>query len=180
MANEETRLLEEVDAALAAASDLQAKLGQVARLMVPFLADWCLVDLVELDGALHRVAIVHDDPAKLALFREFQRLYPTRPGMPYGAANVVRTGAAEMAEIGDEILAASARDPKNFAMLQQLGFRSYMCVPLRAGTATLGAITFTAGESGRRYGPEDLALAEEIARRAAAAVASARRAAGAA
>ena len=49
-----------------------------------------------------------------------------------------------------------------------------MCVPLKGREAVLGAITLVTSESGRRFGAEDLSLAEELARRAATAIENAR------
>ena len=54
--------------------------------------------------------------------------------------------------------------------MRELGFQSYMGVPLVVRDQVLGVISFVAAESGRRYGPDDLALAEELARRAGIAV----------
>src|SRR5262249_14365522 len=77
-------------------------------------------------------------------------------------------------EVPDELLVASARDAEHLQTLEMLGFKSYICVPLRAHGRTLGAITLVASDSGRRYDTQDLALAEELARRAAVAIENAR------
>jgi two-component system, OmpR family, phosphate regulon sensor histidine kinase PhoR len=63
-----------------------------------------------------------------------------------------------------------ARDSKNLQLLQTIGAPSIMAVPLLARGQVIGAITFGTTESGRRFSAEDLAWAEEIARRAAVAV----------
>lgn len=59
-------------------------------------------------------------------------------------------------------------------LVQQLGITSLICVPLLARERTIGALTLIAAESGRRYGPSDLELAEALAARAALAVDNAR------
>ena len=79
-----------------------------------------------------------------------------------------------VAEITDEMLVAGARDEDHLRILRELGLKSYMCVPLRGRGGTLGAISFVAAESGRRYGPDDLRLAEDLASRAAIAIENAR------
>src|SRR5439155_17416689 len=55
-------------------------------------------------------------------------------------------------------------------LLRQLEFASYMCVPLPGRERTLGAITLVSSNPARHYGATDLLLAEELARRAAAAI----------
>src|SRR5262249_6881355 len=98
--------------------------------------------------------------------------YPADPDAPYGVPNVIRTRRPELfAEISDELLVqATAETPELLALLRELGLRSSMCVPLIARDRVLGAITFIAAESGRRYSEHDLAIAMDLARRAATAV----------
>src|SRR5262249_36813813 len=92
-----------------------------------------------------------------------------------GPLAVVRTGRSELvAEISEAMIQAAARDEEHLRLLRQLGLRSYLCVPLAAQGRTLGALTFVTSESGRRYGPADLAVAEALAGRAAIARVNAR------
>src|SRR5207253_2808251 len=71
-------------------------------------------------------------------------------------------------------LAAEARDPGHLELLRALGFRGEMVVPLVAREHTLGTITLVAADEGRTYDHDDLALAEELARRCALAIDNAR------
>jgi PAS domain S-box-containing protein len=88
---------------------------------------------------------------------------------------VLRTGEPELGpEITDELLEASADNAEHLALMRELGLRSYVIVPLTARGRTFGAITLVTAESGRRYGPGDLEVAEDLARRAALAVDNAR------
>src|SRR5205807_2061061 len=101
--------------------------------------------------------------------------YPPDPDAPRGVPQVVRTGRPELvAEITPEMIEAGARDAEHLAILRELGLRSYMAVPLVARGRTLGAVTLVAADSGRRFGPEDLELAEDLGRRAGFAVDNAR------
>jgi PAS domain S-box-containing protein len=167
------RFLAEASAALASSLEYETTLATVARLAVPALADWCAVDMVDHSGGRFvRLAVEHPDPAMVALAKELDARYPDDPNARQGRHNVRRTGRSEyMAEIPDALLAASARDAEHLAIIRRLGLRSYMTVPLlgRDGRV-LGVITFVSAESGRRYGPADLALAEDLARRAATAI----------
>ncbi len=166
-ADRTARFLAEAGATLAELVDYERALQKVAGLAVPFFADWCAVDMVEADGSTRRVAVGHIDPAKVELTRELDRRYPRRTDAPYGVAHVLRTGRAELAaEITDEMLVATARDENHLRTLRQLGLKSYICVPLVSRSRILGAITFLMGSSGRRYGPGDLVVAEDLACRA--------------
>jgi PAS domain S-box-containing protein len=167
--------LAEASGVLSSSLDYADTLARVARLAVPYLADWCLVDIREDSGAIRRVKAAHADPEMEAFGRELQQRYPVDPDRAHGPAQVMRTGEAELVpEISATMLAAQARDSEHLATIQTLGLRSYMCVPLVSRDRILGAITFISGKAGHRYDPADLALAQDLARRCAAAVDNAR------
>ncbi len=172
--SERDRFLAEASELLSGSLKYRGTLSRIARMAVPLLADLCSVELVE-DGEIRNVAVVHTDPEKVRLAKTFRRRYPPRPGDPRGVANVIRAGRSELiAEIRDPLLVEVARDAEHLELARSLGLRSAMIVPLIARGRTLGAITFAWAESARRYGPDDLALAEELARRAGLAVDNAR------
>ena len=174
-AEEAQRFLAEASDMLASSLDYRETLSSVARLVVPTLADWCVVDVLDEDGSLERLAVEHPDPGKVALVHKLQERYPPDPDEPSGVYQVLRSGEPEMmAQIPEELLEAAAVDSEHREILRELGLRSYMVVPLVARARTLGAISMIAAESGRRYGQADLALAQELARRAALAVDNAR------
>ncbi|MFL5681084.1 MAG: PAS domain S-box protein, partial [Chloroflexota bacterium] len=159
---------------LASSLDYETTIQRLAMLAVPRIADWCAIDLVGADGELERPAIAHIDPAKVALARELREEYPQQKDAPTGTWAVMRSGEPEF--VGD--IPASAfeaiEDAKLRSIMEELELHSYMCVPLIAGGETLGALTLIGAESGRRFTPDDLALAEDLARRAASAVQNAR------
>ncbi|HZG36249.1 MAG TPA: ATP-binding protein [Gaiellaceae bacterium] len=173
-AEERVRFLAEAGWLLGSSLDYERTLADVARLVVPRVADWCSVDVLH-DGALRRVAVAHVDPLKVALARELEQRYPSDPEAAFGVPAVIRTGKPELVpEIDAELLAQAVRDELHGEILADLGLHSYLCVPLVARDQVLGAITFVQSESGRRYGEEDLAVAEELARHAAIAIDNAR------
>lgn len=157
-----------------ASLDYEVTLDRVAHLAVPALADWCAVDIAEA-GEPRRISVVHADPARVSLAREVYSRYPPDPAAPHGAVRVLRTGQAELIpEVDDALLVATARDGEHLDRLRALGLRSVMVVPLRARDRVLGALTLATAESGRVYGPGDLAQAEELAARCALALDNAR------
>ncbi|MBI4498822.1 MAG: GAF domain-containing protein [Chloroflexi bacterium] len=174
-ARQRLAFLVEAGTILAASLDYETTLAQVTNLVVPRLADWCVVYVIEADGQVHPLAVAHMDPTKVQWARELQQRYPYDPSEQTGLPRVLRTGQPELySEIPDALLESIARDAEHLAILRAVGLRSAMIVPLRAWGRTLGAITFASTQPGRRYGPTDLALAEELADRAAVAVDNAR------
>src|SRR5215210_496680 len=172
---EAQRFLAEAGATLSSSLDYRATLAGVAHLAVPYLADWCAVDVLEEDGLLERVAVVHQDPQKVALAQALQERYPPDPDESYGVAQALRTGRSELvSEIPESLVEEAARDAEHRGILRNLGLKSYVVVPLVARGRTLGAITLVSAESRRRYGSAHLELVEELARRAALAVDNAR------
>ena len=174
-AEEARRYLDGATELLTSPLDPEERLSDLARLVVPNLADWCAVEIVDETGVARQVTIAHADPNKVEFARELNRRYPPNPNATTGVPNVLRTGSPELyAEITDEMLVAGAIDAEHLRLIRELGLRSAMVVPLTVRGNTFGALTLVSAESRRRYGPDDLALAMELARRAAFAIDSAR------
>jgi PAS domain S-box-containing protein len=160
---------------LGSALDYEVTLIGLARLCAHRLADWCFVFVREDDGSVRQVAAAHGDPARQRQAWELLFRYPLDPDRPEGPAKVIRTGESDLVPVVTEpVLRAIAPGKENLRMLKALRIRSAMIVPLNVRERTLGAIAFAAAESGREYGPDDLALAEELGVRAAVAVDNAR------
>ena len=157
---------------LASSLEYEETLANVAALAVPRFADWCSIDMVDADESIRRLPVAHVDPAKARWAEELANRFPPDPDAPYGVANVIRTKQPELfTEISDELLEEATSDqPELRKILREVGLKSSMCVPMVARDRVLGAITFVAAESGRRYDETDLATATDVARRAATAV----------
>ncbi len=169
------RFLAQAGQLLASSLDYEETLRRVAQLAVPSLADWCAVDLPDEHGRIQLVAVAHVDPAKVEMAHELRRRYPPDHDAPNGVPHVLAGGPPELyREIPDELIAAAIRDPEELAAVRELGMRSVMIVPMRAGDATFGAITLVSAESGRVFGDDDFAFAQDLALRAATAVQNAR------
>jgi serine phosphatase RsbU (regulator of sigma subunit) len=172
-AEETQRLLAEAGRVLAGSLDYEETLRRVAWLAVPDLADWCMVDLLG-DEGLERMAVAHADPARAELARELRGVIVDLRG-EVGPARVARTGRAELHETIDaEHVRRAAINPDHRRLLSQLGARSAASVPMTVRGQRLGVMTLSTAESGRTLGPEQLAVLEELGRRAAVAVDSAR------
>ncbi len=140
----------------------------VESVAVPRLADWVAVEIADGQGRTEQVAVAHVDPAKVQFARELAHRYPPDPNAPTGVPNVIRTGKPEFyAEIPKALLEASAQDDEHLRIISELDLRSALVVPLPGRTKVFGAMTFIYAQSDRRYTADDLAFAEELARRAA-------------
>src|SRR5262249_46629194 len=147
-------------------AEYEGVLGAVARLSIPELADWSVVDVVE-DGRLRRAKVAHRDPAKVALAEEILEI-------AHGAESVAELGAG-IVRVGDEISPLFAKNSRLAEVVGRLGAASIMIVPFVVLGAPIAVAVFVfTPESGRRHGTEDLALAQEMARRAAQIIENAR------
>ncbi|WP_163998205.1 AAA family ATPase [Pyxidicoccus caerfyrddinensis] len=162
------RFLAECSMVLAESLDFEATLMRVARLASPVLGDGCAIDVVDEDGSLRRVVTTHSDPTLESVSRELQRDYPPDWNSPQPSVWVMKTKQPLLLpELTDTILAPLCRDARHARLIRSLRARTLMAVPLLARGRTLGAITFVCASPGRRYNCSDLALAQDLARRAA-------------
>lgn len=160
------KFLADACAVLAAHKGTEETLGQIARVAVPQYADWCAVDLMNGDGRARTVAAAHADASKEPWLSEIQRNYPPAPEAREGPGAVLRTGQPEIVPVvTDAWLAAGAADGQHLKLLHNLAPRSVLCVPLKCGAQTLGAITFVSSEAQRRYDADDLVFATDLGRR---------------
>ena len=173
-AEETQRLLADAGRVLAGSLDFEETLRRVAWLAVPELADWCMVDLLG-DRGLQRVAAAHADPARAATAKAMEGLV-IDPDAPIGVAAVARTGRSELhTQVAADHIERAAFNPHHAELLRQIGIRSQASVPMTMRGQRLGVITLaTTTFSDRRLGAEQLAVAEELGRRAAVAVDGAR------
>lgn len=168
------RFLADASVVLTCSLDYHATLQRLVQLVVPHLADWCTVHIKSVDGSLRLLEVAHVDPERVQQAWEVEKRCPCDTEMQHGLAKVMQTGVAELvAEIPDSPPDAIAGDEHSCSFCN-MGFKSYMCLPLVARGSTLGAITFLSAESGRQYNEADLALASELTHRAAMAVDNAR------
>jgi PAS domain S-box-containing protein len=166
--------LAEASEVLGSSLDYKTTLSSVAALAVPRIADWCFIDILE-DGVFQRLAVSHRSEDHAELARDLEHRHLLDPEAPEGPPRVLRTGKAELRpEVTPGFLERIARTESDREMLERMRMRSLMCVPMRARSQNVGLLTFISTDSDRRYGGEDLALAEELARRAGVAIDNAR------
>lgn len=168
------QFLAELSKLLALSLDFETTLKSLSQLLVPRLADWCLIDMLEPDGNFYRLAAIHADPSKAALIRELQEQYGVLPA--HAKHTILKVFRANQSwldpDVSPERFVAEARDAEHLRILRGLGFKSEIVVALAAREQLLGTITLVSAS--RSFNQNDLALAEECARRAAVAIDNAR------
>ncbi|NEU82865.1 ATP-binding protein [Nostoc sp. UIC 10630] len=164
-----SNFLAEASRVLASSLDYRNTLTSVAQLAVPTFADWCIVDVVENNSAaFNNPVIAASDPQKEALVRKLRQRYPISVDADYGLPKVLRTGKPELVtNILESSLQSKAWNDESLNLLQ---VKSYMVVPLQVRQHKLGTIVFASTQLGRYYTTVDLAMAEELAQRAASAI----------
>ena len=167
---ERLRFLTEATTLLASSLDYQTTLGNVARLAVPRLAQWCAVYVVAEDGRVRRLAGAHADQANDELLRELARRYPLSDDPAHPVRRAIRTGKTVVTDpVSADQVARFAVDDGHAEILRRLDTRSAVVVPLVARGKPIGAISF--GRSGDAVrDPADVGLAEELAARCAVAL----------
>lgn len=167
--------LAETSRCLADSLDYETTLRTVAGLALPFLGSWCIVDLVDSDGTIRRLAIVHPDPRMQELTAGLTRSWPPSRDDPLGAPRALRSRQVEVIPcVDDAMLVSVARDANNLRTLRALGIGSVIVVPLIARGRVLGALTLVNAESGHQYTQTDLALSEDLGARCAMSIDNAR------
>ncbi len=170
------RLLAEASLTLASSLDYDETLLRIARLAVPRLGDWCVVDVLD-DHELRRVAATHVDPTKEALFATM--LLPTKIEALGEIGRVMLTQKSMLvAHVTDEMLEGGAAyrqafgdvGPRAAELFRQVGMRSTLTVPLVARQRSLGVLSLGRIHGDRPYTASDVSVAEDLGRRCAMAV----------
>jgi PAS domain S-box-containing protein len=168
------RALTDAGRLLLSSLDYEAVLGELPLVVVPTLADHCIIRLVD-DGGWGRIAVRYSAPGGEEFARQLQERYPLRPEAQGGIHHVLRTGEPILyVRISEETIAAAREDREYLQVLQGLGVGSFILAPLVARGQLRGSLGFFMAESGRRYGAADLAFVQDLAMRIALAIDNAR------
>lgn len=166
------RFLAQATEDLFATLEPEAALQTVADNAISYLADWVSVELVREDGGFDQIALAHRDPDRLLIAGQLRRSFPPHAGL----RRAVKNGVSELVDhVGPEQLRERAEDAVQLELLRRMDIGPTMIVPLIAHGVVLGVFEMIRSHSsGRTFGPADLALAEELGRRAALAIENAR------
>jgi signal transduction histidine kinase len=160
--------LAEAGRLLAQSVDQTSTLLALTKLALPTLGSWCIVDIVGAGEAIHRLRIVHPDPAKQQLAQRLTAAWKPEVNDPFGAPAMLREPRTLAIREGiKDTLNAASHSPENLHILHQLGVESLLTVPLIARGKLLGAVTFVGAERGHAHSAADVQLAEDLAARGA-------------
>jgi PAS domain S-box-containing protein len=175
-AESHSRFLSEASAVLASSLDYEATLRNVARLAVPALADWCLVDLMQADGSVKRVEAVCTAPEDEAIAQQVRRTVVPLGGNPrYPIIQAIAQGRSILLEdLTPQRIQEVALNEAHGKLMAATRIRSMISAPLVVRGRVLGVLSFFMSHSGRRYTAAEFSLLEELAQRAALSVENAR------
>lgn len=162
--------LAEASRALASSLEYDTTLKTAVHLTVPYLADWCVMDIVRSDQGIRRVHVAHHTADRDEVAMRIAHYHPTVEDNPEVAA-VLRMGQALLVpDATEERIRSAAPDPEYRRAVLALGVTSYMRVPMVVRGEVYGVLSLVSSDPARHYAQADLALAEDFARRVAAAV----------
>ena len=168
-------LLIDAGAVLASSLDPMTTMEQVARLIVPRLADLCVIDLLGDDGTIRGAAVAATDDTVASELADLRRRFPLDPDGSHPAVRVIRTGEPILLpEMSSALLASFAQGSEHARFMIDNQYRSAAAAPLVARDRTLGSVCVLRLGDGAPYDDRDLALVTELARRAALALDNAR------
>ena len=154
------------------------ELGAAERLVkaaVPELASVAIVDLVDEDGAIGASAVAATDRGLSKRLKRIRDSLSIDPGGRIPVAQVIRSGERRVYRgMGDAERREMAVNQRHLDFLRDVRPRSLLVVPLQTHGETIGALSLGSLESDNRYGPGEIAFAEELASRAAAGISTAR------
>ncbi|MBF5045238.1 GAF domain-containing protein [Aggregicoccus sp. 17bor-14] len=154
--------------------DYERTLEQVARLAVPEVADWCAVFLPDGHGGLRLGVVAHQLPGLEAQVQRLSEGLQLNPAARVGPLQVARTGEPELVTRASAERLAQIAPPALKEALDALGICTGVHVPLASSQGVLGVLSLVGMGARAPMGPQDLALAQELARRASLALQNAR------
>ncbi len=166
-AQERLAFLADASNVLAGSLDYEETFQNLARLAVPRLADFCIIDIADSDDRLRQVAVAHRDSGEQAKLAELKAHYPATLTARHGGTRVFQTGKPEFGQLDDAALVTMFEDDATRECVRDLGAKCYVAVPLLARGNVLGAITLVNVDDTRACGISEMSLAEELAQRAA-------------
>ena len=164
-------LLSEASRVLGSSLDTDETLQNVANLAVPTLADLCVIDLQDTDGQIRRVA-ASGAPGLESVAQEVKDALPLELPADHPVARVAQGEGTQYIEHVSPEMIRTLSDDEGFLMrAERMNVLSAVMVPVTGRATTLGVMSLaTTPISGRTFPPQDIPLAEELARRAGVAI----------
>jgi PAS domain S-box-containing protein len=164
-AENQYKFLAQMSATLSRSLSYEDRLSKFAEMTVPNFADWCAIDILDSKGQAVRLAVVHQDPAKIEISKQLWSNYPPDSKSRSGFYHILKRGKVEVYQLSDELLKAGVKDKRHLKLLKQLNLKSVAVMPLIARGKRLGLLSFGTAESGRRLSEDDIPFFRKLAER---------------
>jgi PAS domain S-box-containing protein len=165
------RFLAKLSETLVQSMQYERTLEELSRIVVPFLADWSVVDIFDEKFGAKRIAVIHSDSNKAEYVSDLKSRSPSASRLGNNLMNI-RAGLPILVKEVDWNEVSKKLHPSHAQTIRNLGVQSYMIIPLRARGRTFGTLSLVSTHS--VFSSKDLAFAEEVGQRAALAADNAR------
>ncbi|HEY2382639.1 MAG TPA: response regulator, partial [Terriglobia bacterium] len=158
------RFLAQASAVLSSSLDFSSVIEKITHLIVPNLADWCVVDLAVPGGTPKRIAVAHRSPEKEKWMKDLETKYPLKIGQESPIFSAIESGQPVLwRSVPDSVVASVVQDEAQLQVIRELQMASLMVIPLKVREGVLGTISFVSSSPHRHFTDEDVKLAEELA-----------------
>lgn len=155
--------LADAGSVLAGSLDMQVTFENLARLVIPRLGHFCVVNQLDEEGELRQIAVAHRDPEKEQLLRELE--YPKRGETFHAALRVVESQKLEYQNDIDDALIDSLFDGTYRDAVKELAPRAYIALPIMTGGRIIGSVTMVRTGEETSYSQSEISLATLLAQR---------------
>ena len=159
---------------LAVSLDELATREKVRRMVLPRPGTWCIVDIIESNGAVRRLAVVHPDPTKQELARQLTDQWPSKNGATDVSTVPPRRQPIVVTEGSGAVLMQAVRGEESLRVLREIGFGALLVVPLIVRSRVQGAMTFVTPRGDPPFSSTEIRLALDVGARCALALDNAR------
>jgi PAS domain S-box-containing protein len=161
---EKQKFLFEVSTILAKSVEYKTTLNNICKLLVPYLADYIRIALLDDSNQIREVAAYHKDQKKKVLVEKLYDSYRNRENLTHGVSKILQSGRPEVIEnVSSQYTSNLKSNSKLKKIVKELGLISYMGIPLKINKKIVGVITFSSTKKEKKYTKEEVQFAEEIA-----------------
>ena len=164
VAAERAACLARLSRELSLSLDEEATRETIRHVQLPRPGSWCIADIVEADGSIHRLPVVHPQPSKQHLAAQLERHWsPGGTDVPIPRALLAQPTL--LSHLSGEALLRAVHSEESLKILTAIGFSSLLVVPLVVRAHVHGALIFVSPPDGPAFSAEETALAVDLASR---------------
>jgi hypothetical protein len=157
-------MLDEIARVSDGADDLEATLEAICDVLVPAVADFCMIDVID-DGEVERAVVRVCERGGVEVQRGLAARQPSTPAQMVCDGEEASLEPRFIERMGEAELRDLAHGPEDLAFLRSLGMRSAITAALRARGRMIGTVTLVTAWSRRRYRRHDARFARVLSGR---------------